>query len=83
MVDAGEGVHAVRVGDTVAVFARDAKPAAGFNLTLDTPAGYLLLDAVPGARYRAGRSGVIAGKEGVLAGKLPPGAHSIRREDTR
>jgi hypothetical protein len=77
-VEAGGEAHAVQVGDTVCVFAREARPLK--QLRLAAPGlRCVVLDAVPGGLYAAGAKRVAASQEGVLVLEpLPEGASDSR-----
>lgn len=70
--------HAVRIGDTIAVFAHNTEPLEEIRLTLANPAECVVVDAVPGAVYQLGEQTVQASREGILAVKLFKGSHTIR-----
>jgi hypothetical protein len=77
LVSAGDA-DAVRAGDTIVAFARGAKPVTGLRLNGGGATKCILLDAMPGARYRVAGKDVNASKEGVLFGtRLPKGAFTI------
>ncbi|MHC4916680.1 MAG: hypothetical protein ACYTGB_14435, partial [Planctomycetota bacterium] len=71
---------AVRVADTVCVFASRARPLESFELSLpEAGLRVLLLDAAPGRTYSAGGRKAAASAEGVLVlEKLPAGRIEIR-----
>ena len=73
-----EGAHAAMVGETVVVFASAPSPLEAVSLVLRDPAKCLLVDARPGASYRAGNRTVKASREGVLHFRLPEGRSRIR-----
>lgn len=77
VVDAGAGAYAARVGSTVVVFAREAKPLDEINLKVKSPGRLILLDAALDRQYRVGNRRVHASREGVLSTGLPPGAIRI------
>jgi hypothetical protein len=66
LVEAGAQAHAVRVGGSVLVFARRPAPVDRVSIRSRGRARCLVLDARPGALYRAGGRSVAAGGEGVL-----------------
>ncbi len=66
LAGSGEGADAVRVGNTVIVFGRRPGALDGVELDLSQPAEVILVDAVPGVRYRAGGRTATASGEGVL-----------------
>ena len=71
-------VDAVRIGDAIAVFARDAKPIREVKLNGGGAAKCIVLDAVPGATYRMAKRKVKASSEGVLyTTGLPRGSFVI------
>jgi hypothetical protein len=77
-IAAGSGVDAVRVGDSIAVFAHDAEPIREVKLNGGGASKCILLDAVPGATYRVGKREWKASSEGVLyATELPKGSFVI------
>jgi hypothetical protein len=73
-----EGAHAAMVGETLVVFASAPSPLEAVSLVLRDPAKCLLVDARPGASYRAGNRTVKASREGVLHFRLPEGRSRIR-----
>jgi hypothetical protein len=75
----GAGADAVRVGDSIAVFAHDARPIRELKLEGGGAARCIVLDAVPGATYRVAGQSVKASGEGVLSiARLPRRAFTIR-----
>ena len=65
-VEAGPGAHAVQVGRTTVVFARDPKPLREIALVKGGGSRCIVLDAVPRGAYGVGRRKVTASDEGVL-----------------
>ncbi|MFO7898537.1 MAG: hypothetical protein R6V58_05705 [Planctomycetota bacterium] len=78
-LDVGDGAHAARIGDTVAVFARRAEPLESVTVAGAEGARCLLLDARPGAAYRVGGQTLTASDEGVLAIDALPAAETTIR----
>jgi hypothetical protein len=76
----GPELVAVRVAETVCVFARAARPLESFELSLpEAGLRLLLLDAVPKRTYSVGGKKAAAGAEGVLVlEKLPAGRVEVR-----
>ena len=66
LAGSGEGADAVRVGNTVVVFARRPGALDAVELDLSQPAEVILVDAAPGMRYRVGGRTATASGEGVL-----------------
>ncbi len=82
LVSAGDGVHAVRVGDTVVVFAHEAEPAERFDIQGAGGSRCILVDAVPDGLYRVGARELTASPEGVLEiDTLPEGRTTVQRVD--
>ena len=80
-IAAGAGADAVRVGNSMAVFAHDAKPIRELKLEGGGAVRCIVLDAVPGAVYRIGGQSVKASGEGVLnITRVPKRAFTIRAQ---
>lgn len=73
MLKNGDGIVAVRVGGSVAVFAREARPLSRVELELESEAECWIVDARPGAVYAMAGGTVTASIEGVLVVKRPRG----------
>jgi hypothetical protein len=71
------GVHAVRIGGTVAVFAQDDAAIERASFSLPAPAQVILTGA--SASYRAGNKNVRADREGVVMFAAPAGPLAITR----
>lgn len=83
LLKTGPGVHAVRIGSTVAIFAHAQAPLDTVRLELGAPAHVLLVGAAPSALYRAGKIKVAAGGEGVARFDAPAGTLSLVRAGGR
>ena len=78
LLEAGNAAHAVRVGSTVAVFARTPGPLGELTLSGGRPVRVIVLDAQPGRVYNAGQRSAAASAEGVLEIELAGRARNLR-----
>ncbi|MFB3825952.1 MAG: hypothetical protein ACE15B_04250 [Bryobacteraceae bacterium] len=78
LVKAGDAAHAVRIGNTVAVFARTPGPLGEVTLSGAAPIRAIVLDARPGRVYDAGRRTAAASTEGVLEIEVEGRSRTIR-----